>query len=436
MADRKNGYPDSAESYGAALFLDLQESTFMWQNYHEVAEEALNRLQDCLRSLLRREDCQGEIGNFTGDGFLIIFRNVINAIHLAAALIEEWEPVRASLLKKAGREPGAIYILRTGIDFGKYYKWQDHYVGPVINRAQRCESAGKDFLMRLAEKNLKPGRNHHYVFVTRAVWNNVSQANFECQGPYEVHFRGVQDQDKLYALWPFPAAARKAQAPDGPRAQARGGDSRPVPAAIQDLGADLDLVKSNPHSNKKKILAGVMQKSEKLIKKQSLSSAELSLVKYYRAEAMLLAGRAATLQKVNWKLIKDSIPLLRDALDASIKAGGDPAGQALIWLSLGEAITICVHGENLKPKKTEALKEAEALVRKALASLPADTPDYARALANLGFILWKQVKDKGPAEAARLEEIKRYLDEAQTIYEKNHQHDDIAIIQDWLRRHG
>jgi class 3 adenylate cyclase len=436
MADRKNGYPDSAERYGAALFLDLQESTFMWQNYHELAEESLNRLQDCLRLLLRREGCQGEIGNFTGDGFLIIFKNVINAIHLASALIEEWEPVRASLLKKAGRETGEIYILRTGIDFGKYYQWQDQYVGPVINRAQRCEGASKDFLGLLAELNLKPGRNHHYVFVTRAVWNNVSQANFECQGPYEVHFRGVQDQDKIYALWPLPAVTREAQAQDGTRAQARGGEPRPIPAAIQDLGADLNLVKSNPHSNKKKVLAGVMQKSEKLIKKESLSSAELSLVKYYLAEAVLLSGRAATIKDVNWKLIKDSIPLFRDALDASIKAGGDPDGRALIWLSLGEALTLCVHAENQKPKKTEVLKEAEVLIRKALATLPADTPDYARALANLGFILWKQVKDKAPAEAERLDEIKRYLAQAQTIYEKNHLHDDIGVIQDWLRRHG
>lgn len=408
----------------------------MWQNYHELAEEALNRLQDCLRSLLRREGCQGEIGNFTGDGFLLIFKNVINAIHLAAALIEEWEPVRVSLLTKAGREPGEIYILRTGIDFGKYYKWQDQYVGPVINRAQRCEGAGKDFLRALAEQNLKPGQNHYYVFVTRAVWNNVSQANFECQGPYEVHFRGVQDQDKLYALWPLALAAREAKAPDGPRAPARGGDSRPIPAAMADLGADLSLVKSNPHSNKKKVLAGVMQKSEKLLKKESLSSAELSLVKYYLAEAMLLSGRAATVKDVNWKLIKDSIPLFRDALDASIKAGGDPAGHARIWLSLGEALTLGVHPENQKPKKMEALKEAEALIRKALAALPADTPDSARALANLGFILWKQLKDKAPEDAALLEEIKRYLEKAQTIFEKNHQPDDIRVIQDWLRRHG
>jgi class 3 adenylate cyclase len=433
MADRKNGYPDSADHYGAALFLDLQESTFMWQNYHELAEEALNRLQDCLRTLLKREGCQGEIGNFTGDGFLVIFKNVANAIHLASALIEEWEPVRATLLAQAGREPEAIYILRTGIDFGKYYKWQNHYVGPVINRAQRCEAAGKDFLRELAGQNLKPGQNHYYIFVTRAVWNNVSQANFACQGPYEVHFRGVQDQDKLYAIWPLPAA-RAATAPEGPRAPAKSGEPA-VSAVIADLGSDLELVKSNPHSNRKKILAGVIQKGEKLIKKQTLSSAELSRVNYCLAEAMLLEGRAATAKDVNWKLIKDSIPLFRDALDASIKAG-DPAGQALIWLSLGEALTLSVHAESQKPKKTETLKEAEALIRKALPALPAETLDSARALANLGFTLWKQVKNQAPAAGERLEEIKRYLGQAQTIYEQNHRDDDLAMIQDWRRRHG
>src|SRR4030042_6715917 len=94
------------EEYKAALILDLQDSTTVWDQNATLAREAINKLDELVKKRLK-EFQGGEIGNFTGDGFLVLFNSSEDAIDFARGLIGDWEKPRKDFEQKFAKALGA-----------------------------------------------------------------------------------------------------------------------------------------------------------------------------------------------------------------------------------------------------------------------------------------------------------------------------------------
>ena len=75
---------------GAAAFLDLADSTFIWNQNASIAGQILRRLSDS--AVDKATHWGGTFGNFTGDGFLYLFPVVEDAVFCLADIVNAWEP--------------------------------------------------------------------------------------------------------------------------------------------------------------------------------------------------------------------------------------------------------------------------------------------------------------------------------------------------------
>ena len=91
---------DLEDRYGAALILDLKDSSFVWDQSKELAHQIITRLREWVEKTMQDQVYGAEIGNFTGDGFLVVFPSAEQAIHFAARLIDDWEAPRSEFEKK------------------------------------------------------------------------------------------------------------------------------------------------------------------------------------------------------------------------------------------------------------------------------------------------------------------------------------------------
>src|SRR6185369_16132744 len=142
---RKTEAPSGAATeLGFAAFLDLRDSTYVWNQEPDLAEEALAGLARIVENAAK--NWKGRIGNFTGDGFLLLF-------------------------------PAGEYALmvRTGVAHGQYRSLallaRADVAGEAINRARRCETASDAFFAsaQIAGSLERQQR----VFVTRDVFSLI-----------------------------------------------------------------------------------------------------------------------------------------------------------------------------------------------------------------------------------------------------------------------
>lgn len=225
-ADKKSTRSEPAQTrdrqeLGFAAFLDLRDSTYVWNQHPDLAQRAIVALGQAVNKHVR--DWQGRIGNFTGDGFLLLFPVAEYAIRALASVIDEWEPIRTDFfrtLEKCGAYPPdeTSLTLRTGIAHG-HYRWlrlqsRSDVAGEAINRASRCEAASKAFLdTALLEGDFSPRQR---VFVTQDVFGLIgNKTEFIYSEKLVVQFKGYErpsnhglatTPDHLVAIWPKTSA--------------------------------------------------------------------------------------------------------------------------------------------------------------------------------------------------------------------------------------
>lgn len=202
---------------GFAAFLDLRDSTYVWNQNPDLAEEILNRLAATVRDSSKA--WQGNTGNFTGDGFLVLFPDAEYAVRGLAEIIDAWEPKRKRFclqLKNKGAPlpDDRSLILRTGVAFGHYRLFRgaerDDVAGEAINRASRCENASKKHF----ESDI-PGASlavWQRVFVTQNVFDLIqNKSDFWYSAQLIAELKGyerptpsghAQSVDHIVAMWP------------------------------------------------------------------------------------------------------------------------------------------------------------------------------------------------------------------------------------------
>jgi tetratricopeptide (TPR) repeat protein len=209
---KKTNTEDHHPKYGAALIIDLARSSFAWDQNQDIARKMIDLLAELTDRNLT--DFGGEKVNFTGDGFLFVFTVIDNAIIYCSRLIEAWEPHRRDFIQQYFLPPDSkFFIIRSGVEFGIYYQWREDKVGGALNRAQRCEAAGKKCIGNVQLPQADPSTTHFAVFVSKAAWDYSSKNILNCQRQEETTFSGFDEIDPtsgeykespqiLYAVWP------------------------------------------------------------------------------------------------------------------------------------------------------------------------------------------------------------------------------------------
>ena len=210
---------------GFAAFLDLRDSTYVWNQNPDLAEDALATLSRTVEETTK--GWQGRIGNFTGDGFLVLFPAAELAIRGLAAVIDEWEPQRRVLCKslaRRGTEPPdeCSLMVRTGVAHGhfRFFKLlsRSDVAGEAVNRASRCKSESKPFFASAEIENALARQQR--VFVTQDVYNLIrAKADYWHSEKLPVEFKGyeypstgglVTTPEHIVAVWPkLPASVKE-----------------------------------------------------------------------------------------------------------------------------------------------------------------------------------------------------------------------------------
>lgn len=183
---------------GAAIMLDLKGSTTVWQRNHDVALEALRRLTHLIQSKLHNLKSKGVIGNFTGDGFLVLIDNSTESVNFCADLIKSWEEYRLQFMKTLDIQDKNVLILRAGVAHGEYYLLGKEFCGTTINLAQRIESESKQHqLVRLLKNS-----PHFRVFTCQTIYRSLSDSDFIHADLGDFKPSGIDIPHRMYAVWP------------------------------------------------------------------------------------------------------------------------------------------------------------------------------------------------------------------------------------------
>jgi class 3 adenylate cyclase len=143
---------------GIACFIDLHDSTHLWNRNADLAEKAIRSLSLLVTRIVKKE--KGVIGNFTGDGFLILFEGTPadQAIKCISEIIIQWEVLRRQIVEEFNKQSTVpdehMLSIRTGLYFGTWRELDGKrrdVAGPAINMAQRCEAASKSYLAQPAK---------------------------------------------------------------------------------------------------------------------------------------------------------------------------------------------------------------------------------------------------------------------------------------------
>ena len=211
MAKRRT---DGVEEPGFAAFLHLRDSTYLWNQDPDVADRALTTLAQTVEAAAKAWHAQ--IGNFTGDHFLVLFPTAEYAIRGLAEVIEKWEPRRQALGKALGTQLPDDYSLmvRVGVAHGRYRflkVFSDADVaGEAANRARRCENASRTFFASaVIHRGLEKEQR---IFVTQDVLDLVGdKLDYWCSERLPVDFKGYERPsfgglatipDHIVGVWP------------------------------------------------------------------------------------------------------------------------------------------------------------------------------------------------------------------------------------------
>jgi|GEM_PF-5298176 len=374
MSIKRKQEKEALTDFRTALMIDLKGSTFAWGGMHEIANRMIQKLEDCVSSVLgdMKKKIECKVANFTGDGFLVLFTNTEGAINFAAKLIELWEQPRKGFLKSYELpEDSKLFILRTGIEYGNIYKWKDNYVGTAISRAQRCEAASKKYIETLQIPDFEPQDKHFQVFVTNSVWINTSRGNYYHSKQLEVEFEGLNEREFIYAIWPKGKAAPMENAMDPENA-------RKTAQAISSIDAAERLMEE-------------AERFSEISKEQPDKTSRVIMEK-----AIGIYRDVAKDKKLSPILLSDTNVKLGYFLDELSR-----------WLP--------------RKEKLKKLDEAVSHYREALknSSIENAPVDYAMTLSNLGFAILRQVKIfSGRANENKINEAKTALKEALKVLNK------------------
>ncbi|MCR4315756.1 MAG: hypothetical protein NUW37_05320, partial [Planctomycetes bacterium] len=353
---------------GFAAFIDVWDSTYVWNQSSSIAEEIIRALKEQVFSLL--EKTGGKFGNFTGDGFLLIFDSAEGSIQFLARTILDWEKKRQEFRKKLAIWPSDLSLaLRTGVAFGNYKEiggWDfPAFIGSTLAMAQRCESFGKehfgeedklasdlDVLLRIfihqnVYQFVDPRMDYHFkqFDATLKGFDHVSDGNI------------TSTNDHVWAVWPKKIPVQAVS------------DTKPDEAAIQRL--------------------------QKFAEAQRKFDLALSLQKAAK-------GKRGGEQK---PLLEQAIQSYREALKVYTLIDS-PAYYATTQNNLGNALSnqanLLAGGARARRLDEAVTAYGEALKVRTLADSPAD---YAMTQNNLGTALWDQAGLlSGDLRARKLEE--------------------------------
>ena len=374
MSAKRKQEKEGLTDYRAALMIDLKGSTFAWGGKHEIAKRMIQKLEDCLNEILndmkKRTECK--VGNFTGDGFLVLFTNTEGAINFTAKLIESWEEPRKRFLKSFDLpEDSKFFILRTGMEYGNIYKWKKDYVGTAISRAQRCEAASKKYIESCQLNNFNPPEQHFQVFITNSAMINTSRGNYYYSDQLEAEFEGINEREFIYAVWPKAKAVSVEKTADPENARKAAQAISSIDAAerlMEEAGRYTKISKGGSDRKSRVIIEKAIDMYTDVLKDKNLSPNILA--------------------------------------NANVKMG----------VFLDELST------KLSPKaKRMKLDEAISHYREALknSSIENTPADYAMAQSNMGITLSKLAKIfRGNAREEKISEAELAFKEALKVYNK------------------
>ena len=439
MTEKTTGQHDSTiKGPGFAAFIDLHDSTYAWDQNADTAAEMIRELYGSVETAADQHG--GHVGNFTGDGFLLLFASVENSILCLSRIIQDWEKIRGKYIEKYSATGIAVpdehfLALRTGISFGNFgplaIKNTVHYSGSGINKAQRCEAASKDYFSNAAIGALK---FPNYVFLDSSAENLIQvRSDFLVSGQLSAQFKGYFQpapaaekpefetrKQFIYAVWPKEkagsAGASAAELEKLALAQTKSdiGDRLMLAAQAVKSGRMLhELSESAMGTNRKKLLEETVKAYRDAL---AAYTAEVSPEEYGRINNSLgsaLNDQAFTLTgEEKRRNFEEAAAAHRRALRV-YSAVSAPKDYAIAQNGLGHVFrhqADLLAGEEKKRKLSEALTAfSEALRMWSLASEPSL---YSKARSDLGNILYDQ------AEFLAGEEKKRKLSEAVASYKE------------------
>lgn len=378
--------PDTIRGPGFAAFIDLHDSTYAWDQNADTASEMIRELYNSVEAAADKH--RGHVGNFTGDGFLLLFTSVESSILCLSRIIQDWEKIRVKYIEiysgsGVSVPDGCFLALRTGISFGNFgplaIKDTIHYSGSGINKAQRCEAASKDYFRQETLGSLK---SPNYVFIDSSAENLIQvRSDFsiseQLPAQFKGYFQGNISSEKpefesrkqfIYAIWPKKRVGLTVRS-----------GKELAGLAFAQTRADI---------------------GDRLM---SAAQTAKSGSKFHQ-----LAESATG--KTQKRLFEEAVAAYKDALGI-YTLDSAPLEYALTQSNLGHATGD--HAELLMgEEKKEKLQEAVAAYREALRILTLETApeDYAMTQTNLGHAMEDQ------ADLLTGDEKLRKLDEATAAY--------------------
>jgi len=450
----------STDKRGFAAFIDLRDSTYVWNQNADIAEEILQDLNRI--AVLHSKQWDGKIGNFTGDGFLLLFEQAEFAIRGLAAVLDAWEDRRTHY--RAKLEALDVLLpddhslsLRTGVAFGNYREISsgDHLAGNVageaINHASRCESASKAHFEATIENAPKPLGAYQRVFIAASVYGLVSKkTDYWYSKQLPVTHKGYErttaegfatTTDYIYAFWP-----KADQSPANTAHVSQATLQRVAKATAQINAADRLLEarhKITVGDELRDAAQGTLGKTARDVLSRAIAAYRAGLQSVSREDAP--SYYAATQVKMGIALCdqanllagEDRANRLNDAVDAYREAlkvttlEAAPAAYAMTQNNLGTALrnqANLLAGEDRANRLNDAVDAfREALKVRTLEAAPAA---YAGTQNNLGITLRDQAALlKGEARAERLAESRKAFELALTVFDaRHHPHDHQEVV--------
>lgn len=394
---------------GLAALVSLYDSAYACDQNAELAGEIVREL--CKSIEAAADKFGGHIGNFTGDGFLVLFTSIESGILCLSELIRAWEGLRGKYVEKylaAGvpMSDSHFLALSTGISFGNLapvaIKSTVHYSGSGIIKAQRCEVSSKDYfrLDRLGElkapnfvfidgsaERLIRARNDFYISEQLSARSEVYSEPLDASGRYELETR----EQFIYAVWPKEAAV-------------------PAARSAAELGK-LGLAQSKSDIADRLVLAANAVKTGNTQHDQA----------------------AAATGKRRLELLGAAVTAYREALQLYAPESS-PREYAYAQYSLGKALksqATTLTGEN----KLEKLIESAAAQREALKifTIGSDPGDYAQAQNSLGNALRDQASYMtGEGKKKKIDEAIAAHLEALRVFTLESDPDNYAMVQNNL----
>ncbi len=394
----------SKDKRGFAAFIDLRDSTYVWNQNADIAEEILQDLNRI--AVLHSKQWGGKIGNFTGDGFLLLFEQAEFAIRGLAAVIDAWDDRRTHY--RAKLEALDVLLpddhslsLRTGVAFGNYREISSgdlagNVAGKAINHASRCESASKAHFEATIENAPKPLGAYQRVFIAASVYGLVSKkTDYWYSKQMQVTHKGYErataegfatTTDYIDAFWP-----KADQSPANTAHVSQATLQRVAKATAQIHAADRLL------EARHKITVG----------DELRDAAQGALGKTARdVLSRAIAAYRAGLQSVS----REDAPSYY--ADTQVKMGIALRDQANL-----------LAGEARATRLSEAVDACREVLK--VQTLEAAPVDYAMTQGNLGVVLRDQADLlKGEARAARLTESRLAFENTLKVFDaQHHPHD-------------